>query len=713
MKITHNIKLLLLLPLTLVLLLALLLVYTNIKRLGNAHHTAGHAQHQDLLTITAAAHFSQALGEVQQHMNAALQDIINGQSKLQLHHQHNHIVNKMDELATTAKFLSESQQSVDLGHDSIQGLLNAFADYQRFVIMTIDVLAIDPHAAEEFLHKAQQHYVSFSILSSHIQNQLAERALFVNKQHETDFTRLMQDTLLISLGVLLAVFIIALFTARRASGNMLDLADALRALAQNQENHIELPRIEYLHQRSDGELKQITGKLLDFRNALQRQREAEEKAFQLAFYDPLTLLPNRRLLDERLQQTLRASLSHSRFSALLVLDLDSFKHINNRHGHKAGDQLLIEIANRLSSAVKDQNTVARIGGNAFSVLLPALQSSQDKAASEALQLGERLCDLVGQPLILNDEPLLISACCGITLFDASTHDSRQPLKQAEAAMYNAKTDGRGQIHFFDAELQRQQESQSALENDLRWALELNQLVLFYQLQVDASGKPQGVEALLRWQHPQRGMVSPGEFIPLAESSDLILPIGDWVLKTACRQLNIWSQHPHHAKLSISVNVSARQFCQENFVARVQQLLEDTGAPAQNLKLEVTESLAIEVLELTVGKMQTLRDLGVHLSLDDFGTGYSSLQYLQRMPLDQLKIEQSFARNLMHDNSTAAIVQAIIAMGDALSIEVIAEGVETQAQWELLYRLGCRFYQGYLFSKPAPLNELEQLLQTIQ
>lgn len=708
MRSFNSLRLLFLLPLLFVLVPTLGLVYSNINRLGEAHRGADVAQHQDLSVIARSASFSRQLGEVQQRMNLALHGALAGElNELQLYRLHSDIVNTLDELSAMVVELSSSRLILDANHGSAQGLESAFAKYQRFVIMTSDVLAVDPTVASEFLQEAQQHYVEFSVFGNRIEKLMAERAMQRNQEHADKFEQLMLQLLQISLGVLVLIFAIALFAARRVSSNMLDIAEGLSQLARMEGSQLALPRIEYLHQHSNGEMRLITGKLLDFQHALQRQREAEEKAFQLAFYDPLTGLPNRRLLGERLQQAVGESGRHTQFSALLVIDLDAFKQINNNLGHDKGDLLLQEIATRLSAAVKPSDTVARISGNAFAVLLPALGRTQRHAASRAVSLWEQLDSQVDQPVLLGEESLFVSASCGITLFDSQTHDSSQPLKEAEAAMYRAKSDGRRCMRFYDADIQQQQTEQQLLENDLRKALELEQLLVFYQLQVDADGRAQGVEALLRWQHPQRGMVSPAEFIPLAESSDLILPIGTWVLESACRQLVAWATQPGFDRLSIAVNVSARQFRQDDFVATVQELLVSTGAPTQLLKLEVTESLVIEDLEQTIDKMHALRELGVRLSLDDFGTGYSSLQYLKRMPVDQLKIEQSFARDVESDSSSAVIVQAIIAMGRALSIEVIAEGVETRGQQAFLEQQGCRLYQGFLYSRPLPVHEMEQ------
>ena len=435
-------------------------------------------------------------------------------------------------------------------------------------------------------------------------------------------------------------------------------------------------------------MQQLAGAVLAFRRALQRQHQAEEQALELLFYDPLTQLPNRRLLRERLQQALTR---HAPL-ALLALDLDGFQHINDSCGHQVGDQVLQAVAQRLRTTTQGCEVLARTGGNSFAVLLTGLGHAATDTAAQAERMAEAMQSALAEPLQLQHTTHYISASIGITLFQAPLGNLDMPLQHAEAAMYQAKTAGRGLVRFFDPDTQARIEARLHLENDLRQAIAGEQLRLFYQLQVDGQGRACGAEVLLRWQHPQRGMVSPGEFIPLAEASDLILPIGLWVLQGACQQLHAWAQQPHLAALSIAVNVSAKQFRQPDFVQQVCQAIATSGAPAQRLKLELTESVVLEEVENTIEKMAQLRALGVRFSMDDFGTGYSSLQYLKRLPLDQLKIEQGFVRDITNDSNDAAIVQTIIAMGRSLGLEVIAEGVETEAQHAFLSTHGCDLFQ---------------------
>lgn len=710
MKAIHSLKLLLLLPLALVVVVAVAVLYTSLSRLEQQHDRADLEQHHDLGVIADAAEFSRRLGMIQKRMNSAMDGAISGElSELQLYRMHSTIVNELDSLSHVVKKLSTTQLVLDANHGSAQGLLNAFVEYQRFVIMSTDVLAVDPQIAYSFLQKAQRHYLEFSIFTSRIEFLLAERAQVRNKEQADTFSQLASRLFVLSLGALFLLFGFTQYLSRRASRDLLDIAEGLTTLARSKESSIPLPRIEALQQTAGGDIQRIAAKLLDFRHALERQHAAEEQAFQLAFYDPLTKLPNRRLLNERLQQALGNCKRYQQHAALLVLDIDDFKNINEIQGYDVGDQVLLTTGKRLSELITDADTVARIGSNAFAILLQGISSNPDLTASKITQLNETIKDSLAKLLLINEQVYFLTASVGVTFFDKNLQDLAAPLQEAEAAMYRAKASGHGQVRYYDAQVQAQQQERLQLETDLRQALANQQLQLYYQLQVDAQAQPVGVEALLRWHHPARGMVSPAEFIPLAEASDLILPIGQWVLETACHQLHAWEQNPMRAHLSVAVNVSAKQFRQANFVEQVRSALSATQANPKLLKLELTESMVLEDVESTILKMDDLRKLGVRFSIDDFGTGYSSLQYLKRLPLDQLKIEQSFARDITTDKNDAAIVQTIIAMGQALELEVIAEGVETQEQQEFLLKHGCCFYQGYLYSRPIPIDDLEVLL----
>jgi diguanylate cyclase (GGDEF)-like protein/PAS domain S-box-containing protein len=439
------------------------------------------------------------------------------------------------------------------------------------------------------------------------------------------------------------------------------------------------------------------------------QKAAQERILTLAFYDPLTGLPNRRLLMDRLQQDLAGSARHKRQGALLMLDLDNFKDINDVLGHEQGDLVLQKVAERLSVCVRERDTLARVGADEFVVLLAELDENPLEAAMQAELVGHKILDALKQPYQFDDSEMSCTASIGITLFGEQHDDNVEALKRAEMAMYQAKAQGRNTLRFFDPKMQAVVASRVAMEASLREAIGKDQFVLHYQPQVTDKGQITGVEALLRWLDPKRGMVSPAEFIPVAEETGLILPIGNRVIEIACKQLAQWASQPGMAHLTVAVNVSARQFHQRDFVDRVLLTLERTGANPHRLKLELTESLLVEDVEGVIFKMNALMARGVTFSLDDFGTGYSSLSYLQRLPLNQLKIDQGFVRDILINPNDAAIAKMVVALADSLGLTVIPEGVETQAQRDFLLSLGCHHFQGYLFSRALPVQEFEAFL----
>jgi len=440
-------------------------------------------------------------------------------------------------------------------------------------------------------------------------------------------------------------------------------------------------------------------------------RKATEREIQrLAFYDALTGLPNRMLLMDRMAHALANAQRRQQGGALLFIDLDNFKTLNDTLGHDKGDLLLQQVAERLNTCVRNVDTVARLGGDEFVVMVEELSTAPDELALHARSVGEKVLAVLAAPYVLAGYQYRSTPSIGIAPFDdAHTTSVGELLKQADLAMYQAKTAGRNTLRFFDPGMQAVVTARAALESDLRAALVQDEFLLHYQPQMDEAGSVVGVEALLRWAHPVRGMVSPSQFIPLAEETGLVLSLGRWVLHTACKTLAVWQADPDRAHLTMAVNVSSRQFRHAGFVDDVARVLAITGAPAEQLKLELTESLLVEDMETTIATMTALRSYGVGFSLDDFGTGYSSLAYLKRMPLDQLKIDQSFVRDLLTDPNDAAIVDTIIGLSRSLGLEVIAEGVETEQQRDRLARAGCRFYQGYLFSRPLPLDQLEAYL----
>ncbi|MDP2747133.1 EAL domain-containing protein [Pseudomonas sp.] len=431
-----------------------------------------------------------------------------------------------------------------------------------------------------------------------------------------------------------------------------------------------------------------------------------EKINQLAFYDPLTGLPNRRLLLDRLQQALAKHARGLQQGALLFIDLDNFKDLNDTLGHDMGDQLLQQVAKRLSSHVRAQDTLARLGGDEFVLMLEGLSLKPAQAGQQVESVGKKIVKTLAAPYALQGRSHISTASIGIALFPNEHSTVDEVLKRADMAMYQAKAAGRNAMRFFDPTMQAEVSARASLESDLRQSLGQRDFILHYQPQVDGQGQLVGAEALVRWQHPTRGLVPPGEFIPLAESTGLILPLGRLILHSACQQLVAWAAHPQLAQLTLAVNVSARQFHHPDFVEDVFATLAESGANPQRLELELTESQLVEDVEVLIGKMSQLKARGVHLALDDFGAGYSSLNYLKRLPLDQLKIDQSFVRDLLEHPSDAAIVRTILALGANLNLAVTAEGVETQEQYDALQRMGCRRFQGYLFAKPGPAQNLE-------
>ncbi|UOA07882.1 EAL domain-containing protein [Methylobacter sp. S3L5C] len=439
-------------------------------------------------------------------------------------------------------------------------------------------------------------------------------------------------------------------------------------------------------------------------------QEAMEEIHRLAYYDPLTKLPNRRLLHDRLSQALIAAGRSRLYGAILFLDIDKFKTLNDTHGHDAGDQLLIEVAQRLRKAIREVDTLARLGGDEFVVLLENLNTEADMAATYARQVGEKVREILAEPYNINgnDYKFHCSASIGIAMYrNLETVD--ELLGHADMAMYKAKTAGRNTVRFFDKTMQEVVTANAGLEKDLRCALAQNQLKLYFQMQVYHTGRIIGAEVLLHWEHPERGLVSPLNFIPLAEETGLILPIGQWVLETACAQLESWAKRSSTQHLQLSVNVSAQQFHQDGFVEQIGALVEKYNVRFDRLNLEITESLLLVNIDEAIIKMNELKQIGVQFSVDDFGTGYSSLAYLTQLPLNQLKIDQSFVHNIDVKVTDALIVQTIIAMAANLGMEVVAEGVETEEQRAFLERHGCSIVQGYLFGKPVPLDVFEQQL----
>jgi diguanylate cyclase (GGDEF)-like protein/PAS domain S-box-containing protein len=451
-----------------------------------------------------------------------------------------------------------------------------------------------------------------------------------------------------------------------------------------------------------GEVTNYIGAFSD----ISRNKQAEEEIHNLAFYDPLTKLPNRRLMLERLSYMLNNSMRQNHHGAILFIDIDNFKTLNNTKGHDLGDLMLIEVAKRLKNCVRIDDTVARLGGDEFVAILEGLGAEHAQAVGQVETVVRKILIALNQPYFLRDNEYHSSASVGINLFCDKKFALEELLKHADTAMYQAKAYGRNNFCFFDPEMQAIMEARATLENELRHALPQRQLKLYYQMQVDRGGHLAGAEALLRWQHPEHGLVPPAQFIPIAEETGMILPIGTWVLETACAQIKSWEKDPRTNRLCLSINVSVRQFYQPDFVEQVRQTILGSAINPALLKFELTESLVLNNISDSIIKMKALEEIGVHFSMDDFGTGYSSLAYLTQLPLGQVKIDQSFVHNIFKKSTDAVIVQAIIGMADNLGMEVVAEGVETEAQYDFLKRHGCTVFQGNLFSKPVSAEEFE-------
>lgn len=440
-----------------------------------------------------------------------------------------------------------------------------------------------------------------------------------------------------------------------------------------------------------------------------RQR-ADKRADFLGLHDALTKLPNRTLLLDRIQQTMAMATRHGEYGALLTLNIDHFKQLNDIYGYETCDQILIETARRLETCIREGDTVARFGGDEFMLLIWPLSTMQQEAAFQAEVIAQKVHQALLMPYRLDSRGLLATFCIGISLFRAHGDSLENLLKNAETSLYQAKAAGRNIISFYDPSMQAIIMERLELESDLLKAIHHNEFELYYQLQANDRNQITGAEALLRWQHPQRGLISPALFIPLAEETGAIVEIGDWIIDTACRQLQAWQGTPNMSDLQLAVNVSAIQFQQNDFTDKASKIINQYAGVASLLKLELTESVMLGNAEDVIQKIQTLKNLGIRFSMDDFGTGYSSLAYLKRLPIDQLKIDQSFVRDISIDPNAAVITKTIIGMAQTLGFEVIAEGVETPEQLTLLKQFGCQHYQGYLLSPPVTLSEYETLVR---
>jgi diguanylate cyclase (GGDEF)-like protein/PAS domain S-box-containing protein len=445
---------------------------------------------------------------------------------------------------------------------------------------------------------------------------------------------------------------------------------------------------------------------------ISERKRAESKIHTLAFYDSLTHLPNRQLFNDRLAQALAQSQRHHKYGALIMIDLDNFKALNDTKGHHIGDELLKQVAFRIQSLLKDGDTLARIGGDEFVVLLEGVSFDGEETVLQSEQFALSVKHCINQPYTLLGYEHTCSPSIGVVLFNGHDKSKETLLKQADIAMYHAKKLGRNRVCQYDPAMQESVEHKTLMESELKAALSKQEFVLFYQPQIDAKGVIIGVEALVRWNHPTKGLIPPNLFIPLAEETGDIIALGAWVLREACRQLFLWLEKYPNLFLHVAINVSAKQFQETSFYDTVSSIVHEMHVPSSSITLELTESLILENVHEVIAKIEALRSLGVRFSLDDFGTGYSSLSYLKRLPLDELKIDQSFVRDINHDNNDAMIVKTIIEMAQNFDLDVIAEGVENEEQLMYLKENGCPLFQGYFFGKPMPPEEIERLFLAV-
>ena len=460
-----------------------------------------------------------------------------------------------------------------------------------------------------------------------------------------------------------------------------------------------------VYRDATGTPKQIRGTAQDITD----RKVAANEIARLAMYDALTGLPNRRAATQKLEDAISASATTGRFGAVLYLDLDRFKVINDSYGHFHGDLILKETAQRLRYCVRYADSVSRLGGDEFVVIVEDMASTFKDATLKAGHLAEKIRAALIQPYDINGLTHHSSSSIGVAILDGRNVNTELLLKQADMAMYQAKETGRNAVAFFDQKLQDAVATRLIMERELREDLRAGKLMVYYQVQVDESHHPTGAEALLRWRHDTMGFVSPSTFIPIAEESGLIVEMGNWVLMTACKQLHAWSLVDQTSHLTLAVNVSSRQFDQQDFITTVKRLLKESPFPLGRLKLELTESVVINDVAAVARTMNELKQMGILLSMDDFGTGYSSLASLKNLPLNQVKIDQSFVRDISTDSSDAMMVKTIIDLAANFNLRVIAEGVENEVQLAFLKAKGCKFFQGYYFSRPVPIAEFEALI----
>ncbi|MBZ0331287.1 EAL domain-containing protein [Halomonas sp. ANAO-440] len=702
-----------LLPTLVVLVPALLFGFGAVQllkeRVGHNHTN----QLADLAALQQTADYEQNLGELHKNVVEMLQQADRGElSPLTSYRLHSDFVNELAALGEQVQALTETPLMIDLNHGSANQLIEAFHAYRRFIIMASDIATIDPSTARQYLDEAQQEFLRFAILTGHLSSKLSQRTSDRTDNSYQAILGHLHTVMLFGGVTLLLMLLAAFYSARALNRHLLAIGEALLSLSRLRREVPELPRIQRLAERGRGQLRKIAQTVLRLRDSEARRLAAERKAHQLTHFDGLTELPNWHMMSEHLAHSLQQCQRTGQYGALIYLDIDLFQQINDSYGHRTGDRLLREVAQRLGAFQQQGCIPGRLGGDEFLLVIDSLPAQADTAASCVEELADRIRLAVAEPYSIDGIQHFLSASQGVAMFHGA--DEVETLfKLADAACHQAKLAGRDTIRFHDDVIQAVMQARNETKRDLRLALQRGEFHLVYQLQYDKDRRALGAETLVRWQHPSRGMISPADFIPLAEESGLIVPLGDWILEQACRQLVAWQKHSATAYLSLAVNVTARQFKEADFVERIHRVITASGAAPQRLKLELTESSLLEDVEAGIDKMQRLKALGISFAMDDFGTGYSSLQYLKRLPLDQIKIDQGFVRDLLASHDDMAIARTIIAMGIALQLEVVAEGVETSQQLEWLTQEGCHVFQGYFFCQPVPVEQLERLLEATE
>ena len=704
MKALWNIRTILLLPPLLVIVLATVISFFTLYYLKVQFDQARAQQSEYMALVVDAERLSEHTLDVHRLVRDALQGAISGEvDELNLYYIHSDVVNELAKLQRRVQQFADRPEVRNNAGEELESFRNEFENYRRFMIMATDIIAIDTSTADQYADKAHDHFIHFTHSSHTITGNLLQH---VNTMQDNDMLlleRSYQHTLFYGLLGMLLVYIVVRLVSRKLSECLMLIANALKLLGAQHQEPPELPEITALQQRAQGEIKYIVDALSQFQQALVDRHKQDKRIQQLAYFDPLTGLANRRLLLEHLQNALDAITEDQQHCALMFIDLDNFKNINDTIGHSAGDEILQQVAERIVHCIGNTDIAAHTGGDEFIILLEKLSEKPHEAAARITHIGEKILATLNQPFWLGSHQYNITASIGISLTNHADDSIDQIMLNADLALHQAKATGKNGLRFFDPVMQEVVSHRTKLESELRQAIQQQQLLLHYQPQVDRSGQLLGYEALIRWQHPERGMVSPAEFIPLAEETGLIIEIGNWVMHTACKQLYEWRSDPKKSLHGISVNVSSLQFAQEDFPKQVSMAVMDTGANPSRLKLELTESLLLDNVDDTIDKMKAITRMGIHFALDDFGTGYSSLSYLKHLPLSWLKIDQSFVRDMLSDSEDEAIVRTIIVLAKTLSLTVIAEGVETEEQYQHLLRLDCDEFQGYYFGRPAPLE----------